>query len=182
MDQKWSATSLPVAGATVGMGYSEDLDSALQFAINEQKRKTTKHELARAVRVAWPALRRLSNELNCVGDLLNEPRSDKFIACKVPLDGGEEFANDLFVKLNFFCGHAGAQRRPGIGRPATRWFSLCQNPGRQRGGRPLLATRIRRLGPGTNPGCSARKPQGQRALLPSGRALAQVARGSVASC
>jgi len=56
----------------MGVGNGENLNDGRQFAVNHQKRETTKHEFARAVRVAWPALRRLSDHLDGVGDLLSE--------------------------------------------------------------------------------------------------------------
>ena len=56
----------------MGMGNRENLNDGCQFAVNDQKGETTKHEFVRAVRVAWPALWRLSDQLDGVGDLLSE--------------------------------------------------------------------------------------------------------------
>ena len=92
------------------MGNGENLYDGCQFAVDHQKRETTKHEFARAVRVARPALRSLGDQLDGVGNLLGEARGDAFVARQVPFDSGEEFACGLLVELNVFSGHAGVQR------------------------------------------------------------------------
>lgn len=65
--------------------------------------------------MARPALRRFSDQSHRTYDLEYKTRGYRLAAREVPIDGGQEFARGFLVKLNAFCGHAGAQRKLGIG-------------------------------------------------------------------
>jgi hypothetical protein len=157
--------SLPIAGATASMSDSNNLNRVRKFTVDYGVGKLTKNKFASVRHIGWPAMRGLTDQLDCTGNLLFKTKGNELATIKIPVHGREEFERGVFLKLNLFCGHAGIWRKPVLARLARELFLLRRSRQRKCGERFLPAKATLRRGRRRTPGSRA-EIQSVRLVLP----------------